>query len=74
MPQLVVHIRKEGAPRPEPAYAVWVSDTNTAVRAYGPEWEPAAARVEAGLRSLLPTLRAKGALSPAPGRQGAPCC
>ena len=55
MPQLVVHVRKDGAERPEPAYAVWVSDTGASVRAFGPDWEAAAARVEAKLKSWLPT-------------------
>ena len=41
MPQLVVHVRKDGAERPEPAYAVWVSDTGASVRAFGPDWEAA---------------------------------
>jgi hypothetical protein len=44
MPQLVVHVKKDGSERPEPAYAVWVSDTDASVRAFGPEWEPTAAR------------------------------
>jgi hypothetical protein len=55
MPQLVVHVKKDGSERPEPAYAVWVSDTDASVRAFGPEWEPTAARVERHLKSWLPT-------------------
>jgi hypothetical protein len=55
MPQLVVHVRKDGAERPEPAYTVWVSDTDASVRAFGPDWEPVAARVERHLKSWLPT-------------------
>ena len=51
MPQLVVHIRKEGAVRPQPAYAVWFSDTAVSVRPFAPEWEEAAGQVEAMLRS-----------------------
>ena len=61
MTQLVVHVKREGAERPEPAYAVWVSDKGRAVRALSPDWEAAAARVEARLRSWLPTRgQAKG--------------
>ncbi len=51
MPQLVVHIRKEGAERPQPAYAVWVSETTVSVRPFEPEWDEAAGRIEAMLRS-----------------------
>ncbi len=51
MPQLVVHVRKEGAERPQPAYAVWVSETTVSVRPFEPEWDEAAGRVEAMLRS-----------------------
>jgi len=55
MPQLVVHERKDGAERPEPAYAVWVTDTDASVRAFTPEWVTTAARVEKHLKSWLPT-------------------
>jgi hypothetical protein len=51
MPQLVVHIRKDGEQQVRPAYAVWVSGSTTAVRAFGPEWEEQARNVEMGLRS-----------------------
>ena len=51
MPHLVVHIRKEGADHPQPAYAIWVSDTTASVRAFAPEWEEAASKVEEMLKS-----------------------
>jgi len=57
MTQLVVHVRKEGAERAQPAYAVWVSDTEASVRAFGPEWEEAAGDLEAMLKSTIPARR-----------------
>ncbi len=51
MPQLVVHIRRDGEEQTRPAYAVWVSDTVTSVRAFGPEWEQAAKSLETALQS-----------------------
>ncbi len=71
MPRLVVHIRKEGAERPEPAYAIWVSDDIVSVRAFAPEWEEAAGRAEATLRCR--TLGdSHGVVPPAEARPSAP--
>jgi len=51
MAQFVVHIKKEGAPRTEPAYAVWVSDKLVSVRPFGPQWRKAANGLECILSS-----------------------
>jgi hypothetical protein len=69
MAQLVVHIRKEGAKRPQPAYAIWVSDTGASVRAFGPEWEESANRLAVVLKSAVRT-HEHPSLSPEPLRLG----
>ncbi len=70
MPQLVVHIRRENADRPEPAYAVWMSDAAVSVRAFGPQWEEAASKVEAALKSYA-TACSRGRLASSSARASA---
>ncbi|NLW50720.1 MAG: hypothetical protein GXY85_07725 [Candidatus Brocadiaceae bacterium] len=69
MRQWVVHIRQEGERRPEPAYAVWASDGQASVRAFAPQWEPAAARLEARLKARFKAALALQRPAPRLGRE-----
>ena len=64
MAQLVVHIRKEGAARTEPAYAVFVSDKIVSVQPFGPQWQEAANSMQAMLSSRCPGGRVVPQVSP----------